>query len=260
VTDSNIPYRWTDAGEEWSRPWGNSAALWFGAIYPRIHGCLPARHVLEIAPGFGRWTQFLRTQCDRLSAVDSASECVDACRARFAGDQRVQIFQNDGKSLEMIEDDSIDFAFTFDSLVHSNVEIVDAYVRQLARKLTRRGRAFIHHSNLAMYPLSARPWPKPFRKAFENVGLITRTNRRASDMSAGRFRELSARAGLICLSQELVNWRSKGLIDCFSVVARADGGEQATPDAIANPHFMQEAELIRLRSRLYQRDESGSER
>ena len=29
---------------------------WFGLIFPRIHAFLPTGTILEIAPGFGRWT------------------------------------------------------------------------------------------------------------------------------------------------------------------------------------------------------------
>jgi len=49
-----MKYDWTHAGEEWSAPWGSSAAQWDGTIFPRIHDCLPSKTILEIAPGFGR--------------------------------------------------------------------------------------------------------------------------------------------------------------------------------------------------------------
>ena len=54
VLDS-MKYDWKEAGEEWSQPWGSSAAQWAGTIFPRIRECLPADTILEIAPGFGRW-------------------------------------------------------------------------------------------------------------------------------------------------------------------------------------------------------------
>src|SRR6478672_13346534 len=55
-----MKYDWREAGEEWSQPWGNSAAQWAGTIFPRIRECLPAGTTLEIAPGFGRWTHYLK--------------------------------------------------------------------------------------------------------------------------------------------------------------------------------------------------------
>ena len=60
----------------------------------------------------------------------------------------------------MVEDGSIDFVFSFDSLVHVEADVLDAYLDQLARKLTPDGVGFIHHSNMgrALRPASrARP-------------------------------------------------------------------------------------------------------
>src|SRR4030095_8370524 len=45
-------------GEEWSSAWGGSEAQWLGAIFLRIRAFIPTDTILEIAPGFGRWTNF----------------------------------------------------------------------------------------------------------------------------------------------------------------------------------------------------------
>src|ERR1035437_1617743 len=141
-------YDWSLKGEEWSTVWGSSSAQWFGAILPRIRCFVPTANVLEIAPGFGRWTRFLATMCDRYYGVDISTECVDQCRKRFSV-SHMEFFANDGTSLSMIPDGSIDFAFSFDSLVHVDTSVIKAYVAQLISKLSPKGAAFIHHSNLA---------------------------------------------------------------------------------------------------------------
>ena len=41
-----------------------------GSILPRIARFLPAGSMLEIAPGHGRWTAYLREHCDTLAIVD----------------------------------------------------------------------------------------------------------------------------------------------------------------------------------------------
>jgi len=64
-------------------------------------------------------------------------------------------------------------------------------------------------------------------------------------MTAELFRALAAKHGLHCLSQELVNWRGRRLIDCFSTVARKDSKWQEAPGPYRNSDFMREAELIR---------------
>ena len=51
----------------------------------------------------------------------------------------------------MVADRSVDFAFSFDSLVHADAEVLDAYAAELARTLAPDGVAFIHHSNLGAY-------------------------------------------------------------------------------------------------------------
>ena len=75
----NEDYSWQSGGEPWSAPWGSSSAQWYGCIYPRIQRFLPAPTILEIAPGFGRWTEFLLSHCDTLIGVDVAPKCVEAC-------------------------------------------------------------------------------------------------------------------------------------------------------------------------------------
>src|SRR5437867_5041173 len=68
---------WKEAGEEWSAPWGSSAAQWAGTILPRIRDFLPTGAILEIAPGFGRWTHYLKDYCQDLWIVDRSSECIE---------------------------------------------------------------------------------------------------------------------------------------------------------------------------------------
>src|SRR5262245_15107578 len=111
-------YNWTNAGDEWSGAWGNTDFLWWGALYPRIAACLPAATILEIAPGYGRFTQYLKNFCERLILVDLTERCILACQERFADETHLTYHVNDGKSLAMIPDYSIDFVFSFDSLVH----------------------------------------------------------------------------------------------------------------------------------------------
>src|SRR5262249_27024356 len=147
----NVHYAWPRQGEEWSQAWGGSEAQWYGTILPRVHALLPARRALEIGPGFGRWTHYLRDHCDSLVGVDLAQKCVDACRARFAGDPRLAFHANDGTSLAMVADGSVDFVFSFDTLVHAEREVVEAYLGEVARKLAPGGRGFVHHSNMGAY-------------------------------------------------------------------------------------------------------------
>ena len=126
IRREKMKYDWKEAGEEWSQPWGSSAAQWTGTIFPRIRECLPADTILEIAPGFGRWTHYLKDYCNELWAVDKSSDCIEACRQRFASVSHVRCVLNDGRSLSMIPDASVDFVFSFDSFVHPDRDVVEA--------------------------------------------------------------------------------------------------------------------------------------
>ena len=245
-----MKYDWKDAGEEWSEPWGTSEAQWFGAILPRVRDCLPAGTILEIAPGFGRWTHYLRDYCQELWVVDRATDCIDACRRRFAADSHVKCYLNDGLSLSMIADGSVDFVFSFDSFVHTDRKVVEAYLCELGTKLKIGGKGFIHHSNLGHYANSLRErLPRAVIKPLIKAKIFDRKHRRNPSMSADLFRALCVQQGLHCVSQELINWRGRRLIDCFSLLTRSDPAKEKPTRITRNPNFMREAALIRAKSR-----------
>jgi SAM-dependent methyltransferase len=121
---------------------------WLASLLPRIHAFVPAATILEIAPGFGRWTQFLRHLCDRLIVVDSSEKCIRACEERFAACSHIDYHANDGKSLAMVPDRAIDFVFSFDSLARAEEVVIQEYLTQLANKLTADGaRATLQSEN-----------------------------------------------------------------------------------------------------------------
>jgi SAM-dependent methyltransferase len=246
MSSHSAKYDWKDAGEEWSEPWGSSAAQWSGSILPRIRDCLPAETILEIAPGFGRWTHYLKDYCQELWAVDASGECVEACSQRFAAESHVRCYLNDGRSLSMIPDASVDFVFSFDSFVHLRRELVEAYLSELGRTLKIGGKGFIHHSNLGAYAdsLSERV-PQPMRKLLRKIKVLDWEHHRNPTMSADIFRSLCVQAGLHCTSQELINWRGRRLIDCLSWFERSGSTENTSTKIVRNPRFMSEAARIR---------------
>jgi hypothetical protein len=224
---------WAGRGEGWSGQWGGSAYQWWGSLYPRLREFLPTGTVLEIAMGYGRWTRYLLHVCDRLIGVELVEKCVEACRERFAEYPQATFHRNDGMSLEIVPDGSIDLAFSFDSLVHVDRDVIHAYLAQLARKLTPDGVGFLHHSNLA-----AHVDPATGRAPFENPG------RRDPTVSAALFAELSKEAGLLCIGQELVNWQVEPLNDCISLIALPGSRFERPNLVVENPNFMAEAAAL----------------
>jgi Methyltransferase domain len=232
-------YVWADAGEEWSSFWGGSEAQWFGSILPRLHAFVPVGTLLEIAPGFGRWTRFLRPLCERMTLVDLSERCIDACRERFGDEQSIDYHVNDGRSLDMVTDASIDLAFSFDSLVHAEADVIESYIGQLRHKLTADGVAFLHHSNLAAYngEIESRHW-------------------RSESVSGEIVGAIAERENMAVVSQERINWGRKELSDCITVLAPAGSRWERPTRVVDNPGFMGEARQIARWAPLYTR--SGS--
>ncbi len=248
-------YEWLQQGEEWSAAWGGSEAQWFGTVLPRIHAFVPTGTILEIAPGFGRWTNYLKDCCKQLVAVDLAEKCIRACQQRFSSYSHLTYHVTDGKSLAMVEDGSIDFVFSFDSLVHAEADVLEAYVGQLARKLKPDGVGFIHHSNLGRYQHAFSlidQIPVEFRPALINRIYLGPTHWRAPSMTAELFESYCNDAGMQCISQELVNWGTEDLlIDSFSVFTPRNSIWSRSSTVIENPEFMKEARLIKNVSHVY---------
>ena len=231
-------YGWPDGGEEWSQVWGDSATQWRGSILPRLAGLLPAGRALEIGAGFGRWSERLRPHCERLVLVDLAERCVEACRRRFAGDPAVDCRLSDGRTLPGVEARSLDLVFSFDSLVHAEADVLEAYAGELARTLADEGAAFLHHSNFGAV-LAARP-------GAEN------RHWRGESASAEGFAAACSRHGLVCVAQEIVDWGGVEDGDAFSLVVRAGSARDRGRTVRRNPHFMGEAQSVRIRSELYE--------
>ena len=132
--------------------------------------------------------------CEHLWIVDPAAECIEACRGRFAARPRMRCYANDGRSLSMFPDESIDFACSFDSLVHLKREIIEAYLSELGAKLRIGGRGFIHHSNLGEYAHSLRErLPPRVRKLLIKAKILDWEHLRDPRMNADSFRALCAR-------------------------------------------------------------------
>jgi SAM-dependent methyltransferase len=169
---------------------------------PRIGSTLPAISALEIAPGFGRWTEFLLRYCNSYSGVDLSDRCVNNCRQRFAGRPNTEFFLNDGKSLAAVAARRFDLVFSFDSLVHADLDAMAQYVPQIIELLTPGGVAFLHHSNMAALP-------------GESV------HHRSKDVSADIVRALILKNSGRVLVQERFSWAENVMSDCFSMFCRA---------------------------------------
>lgn len=232
-------YDWSHRGDEWSGAWGGVSYQWWTTLFPRLQGYVPAGRILEIAPGYGRWTHFLKDLCDELLIVDIAEAAIDHCRERFADESHIDFHVNDGTSLRMAADSSIDLVFSFDSLVHAEADIMSGYLDELARILAADGVAFLHHSNLGAY----------------EIGTYDPHNVhwRAPSVSAAYIEQAAGAVGLSAISQEAVAWGNETLLnDCFSVIVRAGSRWDRPNVVVENIEFArQEIDLARRLSTQY---------
>jgi 2-polyprenyl-3-methyl-5-hydroxy-6-metoxy-1,4-benzoquinol methylase len=227
-------YDWPEDGEEWSKPWGDSSMMWHGTILPRISNVLPADHILEIAPGYGRCTLHLLDLCKKLTVVDLTQKCIDTCKRKFAGHPHINYFVNDGKSLAMLTDESIDFVFSWDSLVHANNEVMELYLQQLAKKMKPGAYGLLHHSNMGQY-----------RDASTGELTLESHHWRDTTMSASLFREYCGKAGLTCISQEIIEWEPGVLSDVLSFFTRGGRSYRGETKIFENHNFINEVQNLR---------------
>jgi ubiquinone/menaquinone biosynthesis C-methylase UbiE len=151
-------YSWPNAGDEWmnqaefcAQPyhvWKNALVKNF--IEPYINQDSEA---LEIAPGHGRWTIYLAEKVRCLYLVDISSSCIEFCRERFNSYKNIKYFVNDGKSLACINNQSIDFIWSYDSFVHMDKWVIEAYMSEFSRILKRGSIVIIHHADKNHYML-----------------------------------------------------------------------------------------------------------
>jgi Dimethyladenosine transferase (rRNA methylation) len=248
-------YNWTDRGDEWSVAWGGQSMQWYGTILPRIKLFVPTNRILEIACGYGRWTQYLKDLCKNLVVVDISEECIQACKKRFSECSHIEYHVNDGIKLDMISDCSVDFVFSFDSLVHADESVMKAYICQLQRILTNAGVAFIHHSNLGEYNGTysrIRKIPK-LEALLIQLGMLEKNlHWRDFSVDAKKVERFAEENGLRCLSQEIIPWGTKRMfIDCISTITKNNSSVSRGNRIFRNRRFMEETRYQLLLSHLY---------
>lgn len=135
---------WSVDGHEWSKSFGTTENLWNNYIFDKIKD-FRGKKILEIAPGFGRITQFLSILAGELIVVDLNSLCIQKTKEKL-GHHVLAYFVNDGKSFPKVRDNSQDLVFSFDSFVHMHANVTEEYIKEIYRVLKPGGHSYIHHS------------------------------------------------------------------------------------------------------------------
>jgi SAM-dependent methyltransferase len=114
------------------------AGLVLEGIAPR-----PDWTILEVGCGVGRMINELRGRIAfaRYIGVDLSESMVDFARQCVGSDQRCELYVNDGRALPMVEDGSVDFAYSVDVFIHIfDVDLVAEYLWEIRRTLKDKGR------------------------------------------------------------------------------------------------------------------------
>jgi SAM-dependent methyltransferase len=173
---------WIDHEQKWAGNYGSTENIWNKVIFDKIKNFRNKR-ILEIAPGYGRMTQFLSILASNLQIVDLNENCIEYTKSKL-GHHVNSYFVNDGKSLP-VGDNSQDLVFSYDSFVHMHQNVIEDYIKEIYRVLSSGGQGFIHHSDLyGGGDLS-----------FKNIG-------GRSNMNCDIFNKLIYENGMIVLSQD----------------------------------------------------------
>lgn len=212
-------------GQRLDRVIHEEAFLWGSAVSAEYHGIaashmdaqwdmiiapVMARHPLDLArsidfaAGFGRNTRkLLEAGAAHVTMVDVNPDCIAHLEANFAGPKATALL-NGGTDLSALPSGAFTFLYTFDAMVHFDLEIVAAYLPEFARVLKPGGFALIHHSNYT-----------------DNPGADFRQNPHWRNfMSAAIFKHLAMRSGFTVEEQMPFDWGGLPL-DCITVLRRA---------------------------------------
>lgn len=150
----NETYHWSQDGDEWqgqAARCGVDYETWKKSLINHI--LLPyldkQYHVLEIAPGHGRWSALMVDRVKELTLVDLGENNIAFCRERFKDYSHINYITNNGKTLPGVNDESIDLVWSYDSFVHMDKTVIASYLAEISRVLRPGGKAVIHHAGRA---------------------------------------------------------------------------------------------------------------
>jgi ubiquinone/menaquinone biosynthesis C-methylase UbiE len=167
--------------------------------------------VLDLACGHGRNTDaLLKLGAKKIYAVDVNIENINYCKERFQNNQNVECVINNGANLSEFKDNFFTTVYSWDAMVHFDMDVVRSYIREFFRVLTPNGQGFMHHSN---YDLN------PGGNFHDNPGW-------RNFMSSKLFKHLCIVEGLDVTRQEIIDWMKQGIaIDCITVFRKSNSLE-----------------------------------
>jgi SAM-dependent methyltransferase len=117
----------------------------------------PDAVALEIGAGGGRWTHYLLSARE-VVVVELNSEFFPYLENRFPeAAHKFRFYETSGYEIGGVEDDSIDFVFSFGTFVHIDPDGIDAYLTEIRRVLRPGAVATIHYADRSKKFFAGRP-------------------------------------------------------------------------------------------------------
>lgn len=123
-------------GDHWCDPMIHPALKTINRYF--IKPIVPGKTVVEIGPGGGRWTRFLR-YAKKLYLVDPFVELLRETKKNFNG-SNMEFIQNNGTDFPGIPEDYVDYIFCFDVFVHLSADLIREYLLNM-KKILKKGYA-----------------------------------------------------------------------------------------------------------------------
>jgi SAM-dependent methyltransferase len=191
----------TTAGADWSYYEAAESDEWSGpfwdpdGIFYTLFKRLDLTRTLEIAAGLGRHAARIVNEAKELVLTDSSIDALQAARERFKDQAHVStVLSVDGLTIPDQEDASFTSVYSYDAMVHFELETVASYLAEAERLLVPGGHALFHHSNLSQ---------KPGGVLLDNPGW-------RNYMTTALFTHLARRRGLEVVEQHVLDWAIPG--------------------------------------------------
>lgn len=148
-----------------------------------------ARHkAVEIGPGGGRWTRYL-LGFETLYVVDYHQELLDELKLNFGRQRNIRFIKNNGTDFPGIDENSIDYLFTFGTFVHLDFDLIEAYL-------------------LAIRPI-IKPGANVVVQYSDKTKIMAQINKGFSDNTPERMREAVRLTGYSILEEDTTSlWHS----------------------------------------------------
>lgn len=205
--------------------WGDNAASkyhqpaaarlddeWKRVIWPLLSKhAIDMSKTADFACGYGRNARKLKEfGAGEITLIDVNPDNIAYCEANLVPLGGYRTFKNNGYDLNGLPSEEFTFIYSFDAMVHFDLEIIISYIAEFGRVLKPAGMAFIHHSNYT-----------------GNPGGSFQTNPHWRNfMSALIFRHVAIRNGFEVLQQEILAWGGTEdihCIDCITVMRKGEG-------------------------------------